>query len=314
MPSSGAQPGEHAHDQPVVVGEPEQGAEPRPRTPRRRARRSRARAAGAAPRRRRETARGPVSGASPSDSQKAANAGQMLVVRTPPKSTTRARRPICSPAMAEQATDEGSTAPASRDGSRPTSTASSRRSLTSASRAGARTSPTRSPTRRAVAGRCGGRRSGKRLASAHDMGREHRIISALSGTEVPVAHAVGLCEDEAVNGAPFYVMDWVEGPILRSKARGGDLPRRRRAAGDRRAGGRHAGRRSTRSIPTRSGSASWRRRRTTSPASSTAGRASGSARGPAIFRWSTRSTTASRLGSPSRARRRSSTATTGSTT
>jgi aminoglycoside phosphotransferase (APT) family kinase protein len=59
---------------------------------------------------------------------------------------------------------------------------------------------------------------GKRLASAHDMGREHRIISALSGTEVPVAHAVGLCEDEAVNGAPFYVMNWVEGPILRSKA------------------------------------------------------------------------------------------------
>jgi aminoglycoside phosphotransferase (APT) family kinase protein len=58
---------------------------------------------------------------------------------------------------------------------------------------------------------------GKRLASAHDMGREHRIISALRGT-VPVARAVGLCEDESVNGAPFYVMDWVEGPVLRSKA------------------------------------------------------------------------------------------------
>ena len=59
---------------------------------------------------------------------------------------------------------------------------------------------------------------GKRLASAHDMGREHRIISALRDTDVPVASAVGLCEDDAVNGAPFYVMDWVEGPVLRSQA------------------------------------------------------------------------------------------------
>jgi aminoglycoside phosphotransferase (APT) family kinase protein len=57
---------------------------------------------------------------------------------------------------------------------------------------------------------------GKRLASAHDMGREHRIISALQGT-VPVPPIAGLCEDDAVNGAPFYVMDFVEGPILRTK-------------------------------------------------------------------------------------------------
>jgi aminoglycoside phosphotransferase (APT) family kinase protein len=59
---------------------------------------------------------------------------------------------------------------------------------------------------------------GKRLASAHDMGREHRIIAALAGTDVPVAPVVALCEDESVNGAPFYVMDFVEGPILRTKA------------------------------------------------------------------------------------------------
>jgi aminoglycoside phosphotransferase (APT) family kinase protein len=56
---------------------------------------------------------------------------------------------------------------------------------------------------------------GKRLGSAHDMGREHRVISALRRTPVPVAPVVGLCEDESVNGAPFYVMEWVEGPILR---------------------------------------------------------------------------------------------------
>ena len=58
---------------------------------------------------------------------------------------------------------------------------------------------------------------GKRLASAHDMAREHRIISALQETEVPVPPIVGLCEDESVNGAPFYVMEFVEGPILRSR-------------------------------------------------------------------------------------------------
>jgi aminoglycoside phosphotransferase (APT) family kinase protein len=59
---------------------------------------------------------------------------------------------------------------------------------------------------------------GERLASAHDMAREHRIIAALAGTDVPVAPAVALCGDESVNGAPFYVMDFVEGPILRTKA------------------------------------------------------------------------------------------------
>jgi len=59
---------------------------------------------------------------------------------------------------------------------------------------------------------------GKRLASAHDMAREHRIIAALAPTDVPVAPAIALCEDESVNGAPFYVMDFVDGLILRTKA------------------------------------------------------------------------------------------------
>ncbi len=56
---------------------------------------------------------------------------------------------------------------------------------------------------------------GQVLATAHDMGREHKIISALAPTDVPVAPVVGLCMDEAVNGAPFYVMDFVEGLIAR---------------------------------------------------------------------------------------------------
>jgi aminoglycoside phosphotransferase (APT) family kinase protein len=58
---------------------------------------------------------------------------------------------------------------------------------------------------------------GKRLASAHDMAREHRIISALQETDVPVPPVVGLCEDDSVNGAPFFVMEFVDGPILRSR-------------------------------------------------------------------------------------------------
>jgi len=56
---------------------------------------------------------------------------------------------------------------------------------------------------------------GQVLATAHDMGREHRIISALATTDVPVAPVVGLCTDEAVNGAPFYVMNFVDGTVVR---------------------------------------------------------------------------------------------------
>src|SRR6476620_6098723 len=53
------------------------------------------------------------------------------------------------------------------------------------------------------------------LATAHDMRREHTIISALGPTPVPVAPAIGLCSDEDVNGAPFYVMGFVEGTVVR---------------------------------------------------------------------------------------------------
>lgn len=76
---------------------------------------------------------------------------------------------------------------------------------------------------------------GKRLGSAHDMAREHKVVSALGPTEVPVAPVVGLCEDESVNGAPFYVMEFVQGPVLRGLAEAEAFPDEadRRAIGER---------------------------------------------------------------------------------
>jgi len=53
------------------------------------------------------------------------------------------------------------------------------------------------------------------LPTAHDMGREYRVMTALGATDVPVPGTYGLCEDEAVNGRPFYVMTFVDGHILR---------------------------------------------------------------------------------------------------
>lgn len=60
------------------------------------------------------------------------------------------------------------------------------------------------------------------LATAHDMAREHRIIAALGPTDVPVPPALGLCEDDEVNGAPFYVMDFVPGVVLGEVGSGED--------------------------------------------------------------------------------------------
>jgi aminoglycoside phosphotransferase (APT) family kinase protein len=50
------------------------------------------------------------------------------------------------------------------------------------------------------------------------MSREHRIIAGLQSSAVPVAPALGLCTDESVNDAPFYVMGFVEGHVIRERA------------------------------------------------------------------------------------------------
>ncbi len=52
------------------------------------------------------------------------------------------------------------------------------------------------------------------LPTAHDMAREYRVISALAGTDVPVARAIALCTDPAAIGAPFYLMSYVDGVVL----------------------------------------------------------------------------------------------------
>jgi aminoglycoside phosphotransferase (APT) family kinase protein len=54
------------------------------------------------------------------------------------------------------------------------------------------------------------------LATAHDMAREYRVIRALRETDVPVPGTLLLCEDEEVLGAPFYVMEQVEGVPYRT--------------------------------------------------------------------------------------------------
>jgi aminoglycoside phosphotransferase (APT) family kinase protein len=61
------------------------------------------------------------------------------------------------------------------------------------------------------------------LATAHDMAREYRVMTALRDTVVPVPATYALCEDTDVVGAPFYVMEKVEGVPYRTAAELGRL-------------------------------------------------------------------------------------------
>jgi aminoglycoside phosphotransferase (APT) family kinase protein len=55
---------------------------------------------------------------------------------------------------------------------------------------------------------------GPLLPSAHAIDREYRVMSALAGTGVPVARMIALCENDAVIGTAFYLMEYVDGRIL----------------------------------------------------------------------------------------------------
>ncbi|MCW5751705.1 MAG: phosphotransferase [Alphaproteobacteria bacterium] len=59
---------------------------------------------------------------------------------------------------------------------------------------------------------------GKLLPSAHAVDREYRVIKALQGSDVPVARAYALCEDDGVIGTAFYVMEFVNGRVLWNQA------------------------------------------------------------------------------------------------
>lgn len=54
--------------------------------------------------------------------------------------------------------------------------------------------------------------------SAHDMGREFRVVQALAKTQIPVARPVTVCEDDAVLGAPFAVVEYVTGQVIRTRS------------------------------------------------------------------------------------------------
>lgn len=59
---------------------------------------------------------------------------------------------------------------------------------------------------------------GVKIKSAHDMGREYRILSALADAGQPVPRPLALCESESVLGSSFYVMERLHGVILRNTA------------------------------------------------------------------------------------------------
>jgi len=70
---------------------------------------------------------------------------------------------------------------------------------------------------------------GKLLPSAHAVDREYRVITALHGSDVPVARTWCLCEDDSVIGTAFYVMDFVDGRVLWDQTLPGMTREQRRA-------------------------------------------------------------------------------------
>src|SRR5260370_22949486 len=57
---------------------------------------------------------------------------------------------------------------------------------------------------------------GPLLPTAHDMMREYRVIKALQDTAVPVPRVYAVCDDSSYIGAPFYLMDYMRGDVVRA--------------------------------------------------------------------------------------------------
>lgn len=71
--------------------------------------------------------------------------------------------------------------------------------------------------------------AGQLLKSAHAVDREFRVMSALAGTDVPVARMYHLCDDDSIIGSMFYLMEYVEGRVLWNPALPDLQPNQRRA-------------------------------------------------------------------------------------
>jgi aminoglycoside phosphotransferase (APT) family kinase protein len=69
------------------------------------------------------------------------------------------------------------------------------------------------------------------LPSAHDVGREYKVLSGLQGSGVRVPRTVLACSDEDVIGAPFYVMERVDGCVIRAELPEAFAPEHRAAIG-----------------------------------------------------------------------------------
>ena len=74
---------------------------------------------------------------------------------------------------------------------------------------------------------------GPLLPTAHDMMREYRVINALQNTPVPVPRVFAACDDPAYIGAPFYLMEYMRGEVIRADSNNfANTPERRRAVSE----------------------------------------------------------------------------------
>jgi aminoglycoside phosphotransferase (APT) family kinase protein len=73
---------------------------------------------------------------------------------------------------------------------------------------------------------------GKLLRGAHAVDREFRVLSALQNSDVPVPRMLHWCEDESIIGTPFYIMEYLQGRILRNPLLPGLQPAERAAIYD----------------------------------------------------------------------------------
>ncbi len=73
---------------------------------------------------------------------------------------------------------------------------------------------------------------GPLLPTAHDVMREYRVLNALQNTSVPVPRVYAACDDPAYIGAPFYLMEYMRGEVIRDAKSFANTPELRRAVSE----------------------------------------------------------------------------------